>query len=156
LTGVDIPIDADRMRRRPRSPDSEPDQDLLPEAELEVLAALQALGEAPTSEIRRWLEPFRPMSHASVSTLLNRLEGKALVRRRKAEIGKAFLFSPTGDPSATLGRAASRVLHRLFGNDSASLVASLFGRHEPSLEEIGRVKRLVDELYGEKKRELAQ
>ena len=123
----------------------------MPEAELEVLAALQELEEATAANIRRWLEPFRPMSHASVSTLLQRLERKQLVQRRKANVGKAFLYSATYDPAAILGRAASRVLHRLFADDSASLVSSLFGRHEPSLDELERIKDLVDRLYDDKK-----
>ena len=144
------------MRRLPRSPDSAPGQELLPEAELEVLAALQELGEATAADIRQWLEAFRPMSHASVSTLLQRLEAKDLVGRRKSEFGKAFLYSPTSDPSTTLGRAAGRVLHRLFADDSARLVSSLFGRHEPSLDELERLKQIVDELYDGKKEEVSK
>ena len=141
------------MRRKPRSPDAGPDQELLPEAELEVLAALRELDEATAAEIRRWLEPFRPMSHASVSTLLQRLEAKNRVRRRKADVGKAFLYSATVDPSPTLGRAVDRVLHRLFADDSASLVASLFGSHEPSLDELRRIKDLVDRMYDDRSAE---
>lgn len=136
--------------RRPPSSESTQRPDLLPEAELEVLAALRDLGEAPVADVRRRLESFRPMSHASVSTLLGRLESKGLVERRKADVGKAFLYSATSDPSETLGRAAGRVLERLFAADSASLVSSLFGRHDPSLEELERIKDLVDELYAEK------
>ena len=79
-----------------------------------------------------------------------RLEAKGLVSRRKAEVGKAFLYSAAADPSTTMGKAVARVLRRLFSNDSANLVASLFGRHEPSLDELERIKRLVDDLYAEK------
>jgi predicted transcriptional regulator len=141
------------MRRLPRSPEATTGQELLPEAELEVLAALQELGEATAAEIRQWLEAFRPMSHASVSTLLQRLEAKDLVARRKADVGKAFLYSATADPSTTLGKAAGRVLHRLFADDSARLVSSLFGRHEPSLDELERLKQIVDDLYDDRKGE---
>ncbi len=141
------------MRRKPRSPDADSSQEMLPEAELEILAALRELEEATAADIRGWLEPFRPMSHASVSTLLQRLETKRMVRRRKADVGKAFLYSPTADPSATLGQAVDRVLHRLFADDSASLVASLFGSHEPSLEELRRIKDLVDRMYDDRSTE---
>lgn len=137
------------MRRKPRSPDSRPEHELLPEAELEVLAGIQQLGEATATAIRLWLEPFRPMSHASVSTLLRRLEAKGRVRRRKADRGKAYLYTAAGDPSALLGREVGRVLHRLFAGDSASLVASLFGEHKPTHEELTRLKDLVASLEAE-------
>lgn len=137
------------MRRKPRSPDARPEQKLLPEAELEVLAGIGQLGEATATEIRRWLAPFRPMSHASVSTLLRRLESKGRVRRRKADRGKAYVYTTAGDPSALLGREVGRVLHRLFAGDSASLVASLFGEHKPSRDELARLKDLVDSLEAE-------
>lgn len=137
------------MRRKPRSPDASPEQELLPEAELEVLAGIRQLGEATATEIRRWLEPFRPMSHASVSTLLRRLEAKGRVQRRKADRGKAYLYTAAGDPAALLGREVGRVLHRLFAGDSASLVASLFGEHKPSPGELSRLRELVDSLEAE-------
>jgi len=128
---------------------------MLPEAELEILAALEAMGEATVAEVRERLDRFRPMSHASASTLLGRLEAKGLVTRRKGEVGKAFVYAPARDLEPTLGRAANRVLERLFGNDSARLVASLFDRRDPGLDELERLKRLVDELYDEKRTEQA-
>ena len=138
------------MRRKPRSPESHPDDELIPEAELEVLAGIRQLEETTAAELRKWLEPFRPMSHASVSTLLRRLSEKGLVRRRKADTGKAYIYSPVGDPAAPLGREVGRVLRRLFAGDSASLVSSLLGQHQPSRDELERLKHVVDSLYAER------
>jgi len=141
------------MRRRPRSPDSPPHQSLLPEAELEVLAVLRTAGEATAAEVREGLAPFRPMSHASVSTLLARLGRKRLVRRRKATVGKAYLYSASAGSSKPFGREVERVVKRLFGGDSADLFASLLGEHEPSRDELERLKGLVDELWREREGE---
>lgn len=143
------------MRRRPRSAEAPPGHELPPEAELEVLAALEALEEATVAEVRARLRPFRPMSHASASTLLGRLEARGLVERRKGEVGKAYVYRPARDPEPALGRAAHRVLDRLFAGDSARLVAALFDRHDAGLDELERLKRLVDELYNEKRTERA-
>ena len=70
---------------------------------MEVLAVLHARGEADARAIREALERYRPMSHASVLTLLGRLEAKSLVQRRKGEVGKAFVYSAAKSPRPTLG-----------------------------------------------------
>lgn len=138
------------MRRKPRSPDADASEIQLPEAELEVLAALRELEEASVADVREYVGRFRPMSHASVSTLLKRLGQKQLVRRRKADQGKAFLYSAADEAAAPLGREVNRVLQRLFGGDSGSLVASLLGQHRPDQQELERLKGLVDDLWAER------
>ena len=57
----------------------------LPDAELDLLAALCRAGEATARELRDTLAPYRPMAHGSVLTLLGRLEAKQLVDKRKGE-----------------------------------------------------------------------
>lgn len=132
-------------RRRPRSPES-PGDDALPEAELEVLACLHDAGEARAADVRRRLEPYRPMSHPSVLTLLRRLEAKGLVRRRDAEVGKAHLYSAVPSPESTFREVAHRMVRRVFGNDAVSLVSALYDARSPSDHEIARLRALLDEL----------
>ena len=121
--------------------------DMLPEAELEVLARLHEAGEAEASEIRRRLAPLRPLSHASVMTLLGRLRDRGLVTRRKADVGKAFVYRPTEKASATYGGVLGRLVERVFGNDPVALVSSLFGGRSPSAEEVARLEELVESLH---------
>ena len=121
----------------------------LPEAELEVLARLHELGEAEASVIRRRLEPLRPLSHASVMTLLGRLEVKGLVGKRKADVGKAFVFFATRSPEATYRNVVGRMLQRVFDNDPVALVASAFGARTPKAEELDRLKALVAAMEAE-------
>ena len=118
----------------------------LPEAELDVLARLHELGEAEASEIRSRLEPIRPLSHASVMTLLTRLEAKGLVTRRKADRGKAFVFSATRSPEETHQNVVGRVLERVFLDDPVALVSSLFGARPPSAEELDRMAQIVESM----------
>ena len=132
-------------RRRPRSP-ANPGDSTLPDAELEVLAALHEAGEADTAELRRRLAAFRPMTHASTATLLRRLEAKGLVRRRKADVGKAFVYSSVAAPAATFGGTVARLRRRLFGDDAAALASSLFADRPPRGEELRRLRELLDRL----------
>ena len=138
------------IRRPPRSTAAPRGEQLLPEAELEVLAVLHARGEADARGIREALAGYRPMTHASVLTLLGRLEEKELVTRRKAPVGKAFLYSAARSPRPLYRTLLRRVVRRIFSNDPARLVASLFDARPPTSEELRQIRELVELM--EKKR----
>jgi BlaI family transcriptional regulator, penicillinase repressor len=132
------------MRRKPRSPDA-PADDVLPEAEMEVLAVVHTRGAAGASEIREALQPFRPMTHASVLTLLGRLEAKGLVSRTKAEVGKAFVYRATA-PKRVYGGLMRRIVKRIFADDPARLVATLFEARKPTKGELEQIRELVEKM----------
>ena len=121
-------------------------EERLPDAELEVMACLWRLREASARQLREAMAGFRPMAHASIVTLLNRLEAKNLVRRAKGPVGKAFLYTPTGRPGKTHRRVVGDVLQRIFGGNGPALVASLFESQPPTHDEIEQLQRLLDEL----------
>ncbi|MGZ5444726.1 MAG: BlaI/MecI/CopY family transcriptional regulator [Thermoanaerobaculia bacterium] len=140
------------MRRKSRSPESDPSGDFVPEAELEVLAALHEHGEADAVTLRASLAPYRPLGHASVVTLLRRLEARGLVDRRKADSGKAFVYFPTHEARETYRGILDRMLRRIFRDRPVSLVASLFDARKPSAKEIDELRSLLDEVARKRKR----
>lgn len=113
---------------------------------MEILAVLHARGDADARAIREALASFRPMSHASVLTLLGRLEEKGLVARRKAPIGKAFVYNAVRSPKPLYRNLLRRVVRRIFANDPARLVASLFDAKVPTREELRQIREIVEEL----------
>jgi len=116
----------------------------VPEAEADVLSVLFSAGEATAAEVRLALSKRRPLAHGSVVTLLRRLESRDLVRRRKAETGKAFVYRPTRSPGRTFGPALARLLHRAFGGRTPELVASLFETRRPTDGELDDLQALVE------------
>lgn len=126
--------------------------DALPEAELEVLACVHRQGEVDAATIREHLHPFRPMTHASVVTLLRRLEDKSLVTKRKGDRGKAFIYSATREQNTTYRQVVGRLLERVFGGSRLTLVSSLFEVKAPTEDEIEELKKLVDELHGKQQK----
>jgi predicted transcriptional regulator len=124
----------------------------IPDAESDVLATLFDAGEATARSIREVLAKRRPMAHGTVVTLLRRLEARGLVRRRKADQGKAFVYRPTRGHARTFGPAVSRLVQRAFGGRPAALVASLFETRAPSTADIDELEALVERLRGEMKR----
>lgn len=121
----------------------------LPKAELEVMGCLWRHGPQLVSEIRERLAASRPMSHASVSTLLKRLEAKGLVVRKKAPAGKAFVYRARVRPDRTQRKILGDLVQRVFDGSGVALVASLFETKPPSPEEIEQLQELLDELRAE-------
>src|SRR5262245_11976902 len=76
-------------------------QEELPNAEREVLACVCRLGSATVRQVREAIVTYRPMTHASVFTLLGRLQAKGLVTRQKGSRGKAFVYKPAAHPDRT-------------------------------------------------------
>jgi len=122
----------------------------IPDAEADVLAALFDSEEATARAVREILAKKRPMAHGTVVTLLRRLEDRGLVKRRKADQGKAFVYRPTKAHGRTFGPAVSRLMQRAFGGRPAALVASLFETRPPSSDEIDELEALVERLRREK------
>jgi len=118
----------------------------LPNAELEVLAALWHKGEATAGEIREHLAHRRPMAHGSVLTLLKRLSAKNLVSREKAPRGKAFVYRATRQPETIRRRILEDLTDRVFGGSRVAMIASLLDTHSPSEDELDELKELLERL----------
>ncbi len=121
-------------------------EERLPDAELEVLACLWQHGQATARQLRATMAAYRPMAHASMVTLLKRLEAKGLVQRDKGPVGKAFLYKPLRRPEKTYRRVVKDMLQRIFGGNGIALVTSLFETQPPTREEIDQLRRLLDQL----------
>ena len=121
----------------------------VPDAERDVLACLNQLGEATVKEVQESLRSVRAMEAASVLTLLNRLEAKKLVKKRKADKGKAFVFQPTKESARVCQGLMKDLFHRVFGGDTMSFMASFLETQKPSTEEIEQLQQLLDGLRRE-------
>ena len=121
----------------------------LPDAERDVLACLNRLGTATVKELQEALRAVRPMEAASMLTLLNRLEAKKLVSKRKADKGKAFVFQPTKESARACQGLMKDLFHRVFGGDMMSFMASFLDTQKPSTEEIEQLQQLLDGLRRE-------
>lgn len=138
------------VRRSQRSPEGKKES-ALPEAELEVLATLHALGEVDAVSILGAMKRFRPMTHASMATLLKRLEVKGLVSRRKGEVGKAFVYRASVKPNSTYRSVLRRMVDRLFQGEPMAMVSALFDARPPTEHEIDALRRMVNDLSEKRK-----
>ncbi|MGE0040455.1 MAG: BlaI/MecI/CopY family transcriptional regulator [Vicinamibacterales bacterium] len=117
----------------------------LPPGEQELLAVLYDLGEGTAREVRERLPADRVLAHATVVTLLNRLEARGLVVRRKADTGKAFVYRPTRDRGGAFAPLVGGLAGRLFKGSPAALVAALFETRTPDPAELEELEALVSQ-----------
>lgn len=139
------------VRRTQRSAENTSKEHILPEAELEVLATLHALGEVDAVSVLAAMKRFRPMTHASMATLLKRLEAKGLVSRRKGDVGKAFVYRATVKPNSTYRSVLRRMVERLFHGEPLAMVSALFDARPPTADEIDELRRMVNDLSEKRK-----
>ena len=118
----------------------------LPEAELDVMVSLWEQGPQTASALRAKLAKSRPMTHASVSTLLARLMDKGCVTREKGSTGKAFVFRAAVPRGGIQRRLVSDLLDRVFSGSGVALVTTLLESRSPSPEELEELSALVDQL----------
>lgn len=124
----------------------------IPDAELDVMSCLWSNGPSTARQIRESLAKRRPMTHASVCTLLRRLEEKSFVAREKAGRGKAFRYQAKIQPSGPGRRLLGSLLDRVYGGNGVALVASLLETRPPSDDEIDELHTLLDDLRKRKQR----
>ncbi len=118
----------------------------IPDAERDVLACLVQLEEATVKDIRDALDKARPMQASSVLTLLNRLEARKLVTKRKADQGKAFVFRPSKNSSRAWSGLMRDFFQQAFGGDTVAFMTSFFETRKPTVAEIEQLQHLLDEL----------
>jgi BlaI family transcriptional regulator, penicillinase repressor len=99
--------------------------DLAP-LELECLSVLWPLGEGTVRDIHRALAESRPRAYTTVMTIMDRLEQKGIVARRK--VGRAFLYLPKLSAEEARLKAVEKIVEGFFNGSSEALVAHLSDR----------------------------
>jgi len=96
--------------------------DLAP-LELECLSVLWPLGEGTVREIHRALAASRPRAYTTVLTIMDRLEQKGIVTRRK--VGKAFHYQARLSAEEARLKAVEKIVEGFFDGSQEALAAHL-------------------------------
>jgi BlaI family transcriptional regulator, penicillinase repressor len=99
--------------------------DLAP-LELECLSVLWPLGEGTVRDIHRALSETRPRAYTTVMTIMDRLEQKGIVERRKA--GRAYLYRAALSAEEARLKAVEKIVQGFFHGSTEALAAHLTAR----------------------------
>ena len=100
-----------------------PPRDMPPPLELECLKALWTLGHGTVHQVRQALAGERTLAYTTVLTVLDRLEKRGAVTRRKQ--GLAFVYAPKVTRDALRDRAVKRLAADFFDGSVDALAAYL-------------------------------
>ena len=113
-------------------------------AEWEIMDAVWALGAPAT--VRDVLESAFPngeKAYTTVQTVLNTLEKKSLLERKK--VGLVNFYTPTRTRDEVVRSEMSSMVSRVFGGSIPALANSLLSLDDLSLEEIAEIKKILQE-----------
>jgi predicted transcriptional regulator len=96
--------------------------DLAP-LELECLSALWPMGEGTVRDIHRALAASRPRAYTTVMTIMDRLEQKGIVARRK--VGRAFRYQARLSAEEARLKAVEKIVDGFFDGSPQALAAHL-------------------------------
>lgn len=111
--------------------------------ERQIMEAVYARGQASVTQVLEALPD--PPSYSAVRAMLNLLEEKGHLKRRKA--GRKFLYVPTVPRDKARRSALRNLLSTFFGGSAAQAVASLIDMHEDNLsdEDLERLARRIED-----------
>ncbi len=115
----------------------------LTDAELRLMNVLWDAGPGTVEDVIGSLAGPNKPAHNTVLTLLRILEQKGYLRHRRE--GRAFRFEPLVDRTGARRTAVRYLLSRFFDDSPGLLVQNLLEHEALSDDEIGRLRRLIDE-----------
>ena len=117
------------------------------EAELDILRALWARGEASVRDVHAALGAERRTGYTTVLKLMQIMTEKGLVTRREA--GKAHLYKAAMRESDMQGRLLRDLSDKLFAGSTAMLAMHALSLDAASDEELERIKALIARKRGQ-------
>jgi predicted transcriptional regulator len=109
-----------------------PPPEIPPPLELECLKALWILGEGNVKDVREVLTQNRNLAYTTVMTVLDRLEKRGRVARRKQ--GRRFVYTPSVSRDTLRRLAVDALLEDFFDGSEASLVDYLDPGRKPPVD----------------------
>ena len=112
------------------------------ERELDIMSVLWVNGSGTVAEVREALG--ESVAYTTVLKFLQILEEKGAVRHESQ--GRAYRYFPLVAVDAAGQSALNRIREKIFGGSAELLLAQLVSDRNISTEELGRMRKILDEL----------
>jgi BlaI family transcriptional regulator, penicillinase repressor len=120
-----------------------PDTDLTP-MQFEIMEVTwDAANGASVAEIWEAVSANRPVGRTTILNLVDRLEKRGWLSRRK--IDGVFRYRPTVDRDTAAGHVAAEFVDAFFSGSASDLVMSLLGSRRISPDEVKQLRALLNQ-----------
>jgi BlaI family transcriptional regulator, penicillinase repressor len=119
------------------------------DGELEILRVLWERGPSTVRQVLATLEARRAAGYTTVLKLLQIMTEKGLVRRDESE--RAHVYEARAPREETERQLVGDLLERAFSGSASALVMRALSSKKTSPDEVARIRRLLDELEGERR-----
>ena len=113
----------------------------LGERELDIMQVLWQSGSATVAEVHQSLLKRDDIAYTTVQTMLNRLEGKGLVKRDDSD--RAHRYLPVLKEPAVVNRAIHKLAERFFSGSVEALATRLVEK-DLSPQQLDHLQELID------------
>jgi len=112
-------------------------------SELEILRVLWAKGPSTVREVHEALSEKKSLGYTTVLKLLQIMTAKGTVRRNETQ--RAHVYEACLPAEQTKRQIAGDMLQRVFEGSASQLMMHALAGRKASPEEIGELRRLLDE-----------
>ncbi|MDH3813053.1 MAG: BlaI/MecI/CopY family transcriptional regulator [Acidobacteriota bacterium] len=115
----------------------------LTDAELEIMHVVWELDGGTVRQVYEILNQQRPLAYTTVMTMMNILEEKGHLTRRKE--GRAYHYQPVRPKSQVISGMVDDFVGRVFEGSAAPLVVSLVKDKKISKKDLDEIARMIRE-----------
>ena len=115
----------------------------LTDTELEIMHVVWELDGGTVRQVYEILNQQRPLAYTTVMTMMNLLEEKGHLTRRKE--GRAYRYQPVRPKSQVISGMVDDFVGRVFEGSAAPLVVSLVKDKKISKKDLDEIARMIRE-----------
>jgi len=115
----------------------------LTDAELEIMHVVWELDGGTVRQVHELLNKQRPLAYTTVMTMMNILEEKGHLTRRKE--GRAYRYEPVRPKNQVISGMVDDFVGRVFEGSAAPLVVSLVKDKKISKKDLDEIARMIRE-----------
>ncbi len=119
---------------------------MLGDLQIAVMEVIWELGDATVAEVHQVLLRERSIAYTTVLTTLRALERRGFLSHQVE--GKAHRFFAKVSRGDYTQDSVERLVARLFAGDPAELMSHLLGAQQLNLEDLERIRGLIEEEGG--------
>jgi predicted transcriptional regulator len=118
----------------------------LTDGEMKIMKIIWQLGEASVSDVVKRQDNKNKIAYNTILTMMRIMERKGYISHKKK--GKAHIFMPTISTSQARIKAIKHMVDSFFNGSPELLVQSLVENKNISIDDIDRIKKMIDKNRG--------